>query len=79
MLCKGQHTFAADTLHLRCRNLAGEPTVLAVILIVSAQILAAVNIQTRCINTGNGGAVAVLVAVEHILRHALANQICKLS
>ena len=79
VLCKSQHALAADALHLRGRNLAGEPAVLAIVFIMSAQILAAVNIQTRCINTGNGGAVAVLVAVEHILRHALANQICKIS
>ena len=79
VLCKSQHALAADALHLGCRNLAGEPAVLAVVFIVSAQILAAVDIQTRCINTGNRSAVAVLVAVEHIFRHAVANQIRKIS
>ena len=75
MFHKSQNTAVPNSLHLGGADFAGQPAILREVLIMPAKILAAVNVRTRGVDTTNRGSIGSLIAVEHILSHALANKL----
>ena len=51
MFDKCQRPFTADALHLSSRDFSGQPSILGVVFVMSTQILAPVNVQSRGVDS----------------------------